>query len=308
MRKQSLKRGLLVLCFGAGVILTANGQTKNDIESIRRSARASNVLVACHRGGLWQKFPENSIEALQAAIDLGVDFVEIDVRKTKDGQLILLHDKSLKRTTTGNGLVKDNTLAELKSLYLKDKTGAKTSYKIPTLKEALIAMKGKVFIKMDKYNEENILPEIVAVLEETGTTRQASFRVSLNYKKLEQTYGPLNKKLHLFPAVEDNDSTVRDFHPGIRQFQKGLHPVVFQAKFKKDSSYIRNYVTELNEAGYHVWMMASRPYFCGGWDDKRSLTDPENGWGKLIKLGVTIIETDHPEELLKYLRSVKKHH
>jgi glycerophosphoryl diester phosphodiesterase len=291
----------------AAFSFSARAQLKNDITSLRREKTAVNVLVACHRGGLWQKFPENSLEAIQAAIDLGADFIEIDVRKTKDGQLVLMHDRTLKRTTDGDGQVKDKTLAEIKAFFLKDKTGKVTSYKVPALKEALLLMKGKVFIKMDKYNEESIKDEIMAVLNETGTTRQASFRVGLQYSKLKKNYGDAMKTLHLFPAVEDDDSAVQHLRPAIQKFKEKINPVVFQAKFKNDTSIVVTYIGELNKAGYHVWVMSSRPYFCGGWDDKLSLKDPSKGWGRLIGAGVTVLETDYPEELIAYLRTRKLH-
>ena len=66
------------------------------------------VSVISHRGD-WRNTPENSIRAIQNCIDLGVNMVEIDIKKTKDNELILLHDKTLDRTTTGKGLPQDYT-------------------------------------------------------------------------------------------------------------------------------------------------------------------------------------------------------
>ena len=79
-------------------------------------------LVVAHRGD-WKNAPENSIQAIQNCILMGVDMVEIDVRKTKDGHLILMHDGTIDRTTTGTGKVSSMTLEVLKSLLLKDKNG-----------------------------------------------------------------------------------------------------------------------------------------------------------------------------------------
>ena len=64
----------------------------------------SSVIVASHRGD-WRNFPENSLEAIDNAIKMGVDIVELDVQRTKDGQLILMHDATLNRTTTGKGAI-----------------------------------------------------------------------------------------------------------------------------------------------------------------------------------------------------------
>ena len=74
-----------------------------------------NVWVAAHRG--WsEKYPENTMEAYKAAVALGVDQLEIDVRVTADNELVLIHDASVDRTTDGTGLVREKTLAELKAL------------------------------------------------------------------------------------------------------------------------------------------------------------------------------------------------
>ncbi|WP_207425743.1 glycerophosphodiester phosphodiesterase family protein [Pedobacter sp. SYSU D00535] len=285
--------------------LLVPAQKRSDIESIRRSKASKQVLVACHRGGDWHNFPENSLESIRSAINIGADFVEIDVRKTRDGKLILMHDRSLERTTTGTGLVKDKTYQEICLLRLRDKHKNETPYLIPTLEEALMLMKDKVFIKVDKYNEENIRNEIVEVLKRTGTLRQASFRVGLDYEKTVKNYGDLTRLLHLFPAIQDSDTVKARTGAEIANFQRSLKPVVFQAKFKDSTSAVVQSITDLNQAGEHIWVMASRDYYCGGWGDKISLTAPDKGWGKLIEKGVTIIETDYPQQLLAYLKKYK---
>lgn len=71
-------------------------------------------MVVSHRGD-WRNAPENSLQAFQNCIDMGVDMVELDLKKTKDGELILMHDGTLDRTTNGTGKPEDYTLAELKN-------------------------------------------------------------------------------------------------------------------------------------------------------------------------------------------------
>jgi len=73
------------------------------------------IEVIAHRGG-WGLWPENTLYAFQHAIDLGVDMLELDIRSTKDGHLVVFHDSKLNRTTDGAGHVNDFTLAELKKL------------------------------------------------------------------------------------------------------------------------------------------------------------------------------------------------
>lgn len=79
---------------------------------------AERPLVAAHRGGaaLW---PENSLTAFRGAIGLGVDLVELDVHQTRDGEVVVVHDATLERTTTGRGTVRDLSWAELATAVIR---------------------------------------------------------------------------------------------------------------------------------------------------------------------------------------------
>jgi glycerophosphoryl diester phosphodiesterase len=99
-------------------------------------ASSAGPLVAAHRGGalLW---PENSLLAFRNALTLGVDFLEADVHLSADGEVIVLHDPTLDRTTTGHGAVGDVRLADLASLRLRAGDGKATEEPIPTLAQLL---------------------------------------------------------------------------------------------------------------------------------------------------------------------------
>ena len=73
------------------------------------------VLIVAHRGASAYE-PENTIRSFDNAFQLGADFVELDVRLSKDGSLVVIHDEAVDRTTNGSGLVRDLTLSELKLL------------------------------------------------------------------------------------------------------------------------------------------------------------------------------------------------
>lgn len=96
-----------------------------------------NIYVAAHRG--WSaKYPENTMEAFRAAAELGVDQIETDVRVTKDGELVLIHDATADRTTNGTGLVREMTLAEIRALDAGVKKDPEfAGCMVPTLKEFL---------------------------------------------------------------------------------------------------------------------------------------------------------------------------
>jgi len=105
------------------------------------------IMVAAHRA--YQKnYPENSVEAINDAAFNNINIVEIDARLSLDRELVIMHDATTNRTTNGSFTVAQRTLAELKQLRLLFQ-GVPTSYTIPTLKESLEAAKGKVYVNID---------------------------------------------------------------------------------------------------------------------------------------------------------------
>ncbi|MDD4448559.1 MAG: glycerophosphodiester phosphodiesterase family protein, partial [Methanothrix sp.] len=96
------------------------------------------ALVIGHRGAAASA-AENTLEGIRAAALCKADYVELDVRLSRDGELVLMHDERVDRTTNGSGLVEDLSLEELKTLDLKDKASRPLeSQRIATLKEAVI--------------------------------------------------------------------------------------------------------------------------------------------------------------------------
>jgi len=121
------------------------------------------MLKVGHRGARAYE-PENTLRSFQKALELGVDAVELDVRRTKDGQIVVMHDADVKRTTNGEGLVSDLTLAEIQKLNMDKNEHA------PTLKEALQFLNGKakVFIEL---KEENLEQQVLDVIDQVGTEK-----------------------------------------------------------------------------------------------------------------------------------------
>lgn len=107
-------------------------------------------LISGHRGCRAKGFPENSIEAMANTLEHTPAFFEIDPRLTKDSVIVLLHDATLDRTTTGHGKLSDYTWEEVKQLKLKDSEGNVTPYRIPTLAEAIEWARGKTILNLDK--------------------------------------------------------------------------------------------------------------------------------------------------------------
>ena len=128
-------------------------------------------LFAAHRGGaaLW---PENSLLAFGNALALGVDYLELDVHLSRDGEVMVIHDATLERTTTGSGTVRERTAAELGALRLKDRGGAVTAEPVPTLDQVVaLAAAGKrqmlLEIKTDEQRRRypGIEEKVFAVLD-----------------------------------------------------------------------------------------------------------------------------------------------
>jgi glycerophosphoryl diester phosphodiesterase len=107
-------------------------------------------LVSGHRGGAAVGFPENCIATFEHTLQHTFALLEIDPRYAKDGTIVVHHDPSLERTTTGKGLVAEHTLAELKQLRLKDTAGNVTEHQIPTLDEVLEWARGKAILVLDQ--------------------------------------------------------------------------------------------------------------------------------------------------------------
>lgn len=135
------------------------------------------MMTAIHRNDHIY-YPENCIEGIISCIQMGVDSLEIDVGKTKDGVLVLLHDSTLKRTTDWeqkagkNGLPASNNLAdwtldEVRQLRLKTNDGVQTDYLIPTMEEVLTVCKGHIWARLDKLNLFDWDADIQPLIEKT---------------------------------------------------------------------------------------------------------------------------------------------
>ncbi|MGL5328687.1 MAG: glycerophosphodiester phosphodiesterase family protein, partial [Peptostreptococcaceae bacterium] len=101
------------------------------------------MKVFAHRG-FSGHYPENTILAFEKALCIPIDGIELDIHKTKDNQLVVIHDENIKRTFKGKGLIKDFTLEELKSFKCR-KFKYRNNYKckIPTLEEVILLIKNK---------------------------------------------------------------------------------------------------------------------------------------------------------------------
>ena len=119
-------------------------------------------LVSAHRGGPTPGFPENAVETFENALNFAPALIEMDVRQTADGRLVLMHDETLDRTTTGAGRVDATTFEAIRTLRLLNEQGAVTNYRVPTLGEALAWADGRAVLMLDvkEVAFETILAEV----------------------------------------------------------------------------------------------------------------------------------------------------
>jgi glycerophosphoryl diester phosphodiesterase len=128
-----------------------DAKTPAGLQAIFQHTDEPLPLVSAHRGGgELPGFPENCLPTFEHTLAHSFAMLEIDPRYSKDGQIVLVHDATLDRTTTGRGKVADFTVQELKQLRLKDAAGNVTEYQIPTLDEALKWARGKTILVLDQ--------------------------------------------------------------------------------------------------------------------------------------------------------------
>ncbi|HEX5580423.1 MAG TPA: glycerophosphodiester phosphodiesterase family protein [Gemmatimonadaceae bacterium] len=132
-----------------------------------RAGSAAGPLISAHRGGPVDRYPENAIVTFERTLSLTPALLEIDVRHTRDGALVLLHDETLERTTNGAGPLAARTLAEVRALRLRDPMGRLTPHAIPTLDETLAWSEGRAVLLLDV--KRGVAPDtLVAAVRRAG--------------------------------------------------------------------------------------------------------------------------------------------
>lgn len=132
-------------------------------------ALAGAVPLNVGHRGYSAAFPENTLAALRGAFEAGADWVEIDLQKSQDGQVVIFHDDTLERTSDGSGLVGAHTLAELRQLDAGSWFGAGFADEpIPTLEEALLEARARGPLLLDQKSSLLFGSEIAAALATTA--------------------------------------------------------------------------------------------------------------------------------------------
>lgn len=262
------------------------------------AADSPRVMVVAHRA-CWRGTAENSIAAIDACVAMGVDMVEIDVWRTRDGALILMHDESVDRTTNGTGRVADLTLAQVRALRLRAGAGGPaapvTALAPPTLGEAMEAARGRILVnldaKADVYNDAVIELARLGLMDHIVMKR----RVVTGDPPLTSA-APFDRVMSM-PIV---DQAAGDSGHILDRQAQG-RPVAIELIFR-DLEWLEVAARRVEAMDARVWVNTLNPELAGGLTDTNALRAPDAVWGALILRGVDMIQTDEPATLITYLR------
>lgn len=234
-----------------------------------------NLAVIAHRGD-HVNVPENTLEAIKAAIKSGADYVEVDLRTSKDGYLINHHDATVDRMTNGTGQIRELTLEEIRRLKVsdKEKPGKKT-YRIPTFQEILKVCKGKINIYLD-FKEAHV-SEAYRQIQAAGMERQVVVYVNsiAQYKEWRKAA----PSMPLIISVIDGVKTKEELTYFLSQ---GTIEVL-------DNVYDKEMIAAANDEGVDVWLDVQ------GKDENAEI------WSEALQKGIQGIQTDNPGALIAYL-------
>ena len=242
-----------------------------DQELPLRPPNNGGVYVIAHRGA-HKDIPENTLAAYQKAIELGCDFVEVDIRTTKDGRFVSVHNGTIDAYTEGQtGRVHEFTLAELKAIDIGAKHGEEwKGTRIPTLEEILELCKGRCGIYLDL--KHGAIDEVAAVIQSFDMEHDVVWCIA------PSKVTALRKACPECIEMPDpgNESNLK---PVIRRYRPRMMAPVWR-------DFSETYAATCHDAGITVFV-----------DE-----DDESSWDNAVAWGADGIQTDSPEELIAYLK------
>lgn len=280
-----------------------------DLQAYFRYSPKRDVIISGHRGGMMPGYPENCIESCEKTLSLMPTFFEIDFSFTKDSVMVLMHDLSVDRTTTGKGKVSDYTYDEIQKLNLVDRKGNVTPYKIPTLKQILEWGKDKVVFNFDnKYiNTKGVSDEVK--------------KASLDYYIKQLSPGGDWSMYHNIML------SVRSIDEALYYWNHGIHNVMFCVEISSEEHFeaydkcdipwdhIMAYVRlAVNPELYGVYKklhdrgVMTMTSITGSSDKVKNAKDRRIAYERELLAEPDIIETDYPSEFIGLPWSRKEIH
>jgi glycerophosphoryl diester phosphodiesterase len=236
------------------------------------------VAVIGHRAG-GGIAPENTLAAIRQAIRLGVDYVELDVRTTRDGVLVIMHDATVDRTTDGHGAVRDLTLPEIRRLTVKTQFGdAFRDVRVPTFDEALALCRGRVNLYLD--HKEADTRAALSALRSHGMERNV---LVYNSPAGVKEWKRLATSIPVMPSLPEAFRKPG----GIAAFETECPTEALDGHLREWTKVL---VGQAHAAGVRVYV------------DVMGASDNADGYAKAAAMGVDGVQTDYPDRLLRFLR------
>jgi glycerophosphoryl diester phosphodiesterase len=236
-------------------------------------------VVIAHRGDHTHAH-ENTLTALQHAIDAGVDYAEIDVRRTADEQYVLMHDATVNRMTDGHGAVREMTLAQIRALSVRDRKRPQIpADRIPTFVEALGLIKGRLNIYLDFKDGDRAA--VTKLIRDAGVPRQI-----IVYDEVDSV-PEWHRMAPELPVIISPPDNLKDPKQLI-EFAKSKGIEILDGNW---AQYSREMVEAAKRARVRIW-----PDIQAGTEDGAYFT-------KVSALGFSGVQTDHPDELISWLKS-----
>jgi len=238
-----------------------------------------HIQVISHRGE-HLKHPENTLPAYQAAIGLGADYFEVDIRTTSDGKLVMMHDSTADRTTNGKGRIADMTFEQVRALDAGIRTGPHfAGTPVPTFEEVLSAVRGRSNIYVDAKSVS--ARDLIEHLERFNMLeRVVVYAGSTLLRELQR----LRPKIRIMP--ESVNPTV------VRTLLADLSPRVIAYS---EGDWNEDTIAPAREARVDIFV------------DRLGAQDTPDHWQDAIDRGATGIQTDRVADLLNFLRAKGLH-
>ena len=320
-----MKTKLILLSVAALVLLSgckeAAPKYANRAEAIAAQIHdpaSKYVVVACHRGD-WRNFPENSISAIESIIRYGADIMELDLKLTKDSVLVLSHDRDVKRCTNFSSVFKDEpeksakvsdlTYEEIRKLSLKRAHGVVIdSIKMPTLEQALRCCKDRICVNVDQGYEYYDL--VLAITEKLGTTDQILIKGKKPIEVVAAHESKYEHNMMYMPIVDIQKSAGQKLFDSY--LEQGVVPLAYEVCWQSnDDGAFDAACKKIIGQGSKVWVNTIWASLCGGDgndDDAAYLADePGQVYQQYLDKGVSMIQTDRPEQLINWLKSKGRH-
>jgi glycerophosphoryl diester phosphodiesterase len=282
-------------------VSTADSQTVARLRERLVHPRPDDTIIIAHRA-CWKETSENSLAAVRACIAMHVDGVEFDVRHTKDGVAVVMHDETVDRTTDGNGRVAEMTLAEVKSLHLRRGRGGAqaevTTEAVPTLAEYLEAAKGRLLLVFDVKDETQ--EQSFAAAKSLHVDGQAIFFYECRNDHLLEHIRSFWDDVFVFPISFDSDGPLSQSIGSCKSNPQNM----IHTKFTRDD-FLEEASATIVARRERVWVATMFPEDVAGHADAQAVRDPQGTWGRLLAAGANMVMTNEPAALLEYLRQAR---